>query len=218
MTVLGFSSSGIKGGNVDRMVKQVLELSGQPYEFVRLSGLSYSPCKACVYLCAKDNLCKLEDDLKEYYPKIVSASALILGTPAYFNNMNGFMTVFLERLWALRHQRFPIEGKPFFVVSTGDRLEGAEKAIESVRRRMTSYKADFLGGAAFESENFPCYSCGFGHSCQVGGLYRTYGEAALQKLKSGPVRFSQWENCAQVSEKIDALGKELRLYANSIQG
>ncbi len=208
--ILGFSSSGISGGNVDRMVKHILELSKQPYEFVRLSDMIYSPCKACVQLCAKDNLCKLEDDLKDYYPKIISASALVLGTPTYFNNMNGFMAVFLERLWALRHQRFAIKGKPFCVISTGDRLKGAEKAVEAVRQRMSSYLATFVGAAAYESENFPCYSCGFGHSCQVGGLYRTYGEAALQKLKSGPARFSQWENCAKTSKKIVALGHILR--------
>lgn len=210
MTLLGFSSSGIKNGNVDRMVKQVLETSGQPYEFIRLSELSYSPCKACVSLCAKDNFCKLEDDLKDYYPKVISASALVFGTPAYFNSMNGFMTVFLERLWALRHQRFPIEGKPFCVVSTGDRLEGAENAIEAVRKRMSSYKADFIGGVSFESENFPCCSCGFGHSCQVGGLYRTYGEEAVQKLKAGSDRFSQWEDCAKASKEIEKLGHKLR--------
>ena len=208
--ILAFSSSGISGGNVDRMVKHLLELSKQPYEFVRLSDMIYGPCKACVQLCAKDNLCKLEDDLKDYYPKIISASALVLGTPTYFNNMNGFMTVFLERLWALRHQRFPIEGTPFCVISTGDRLEGAEKAIEAVRQRMSSYHATFIGAAAYESENFPCYSCGFGHSCQVGGLYRTYGEAALQKLKSGPDRFSQWEDCAKTSKEIVELGHMLR--------
>lgn len=211
MTVFGFSSSGIKNGNVDRMVKQVLESSGQPYEFVRLSDLTYSPCKACVHLCAKDNLCKLKDDLEEYYPKIISASALVLGTSTYFDNMNGFMTVFLERLWSLRHQRFPIEGKPFCVVSTGDRLEGAEKAIEAVRRRMALYKAAFVGGAPFESENFPCYSCGFGHRCHVGGLYRTYGEEAPQKIKAGSDRFSQWEDCPHVSEKIHELGTLLRM-------
>ncbi len=62
IVILGFSSSGISGRNVDSMVKEALELSGQPYEFVRLSDMIYSPCKACVQLCAKDNLCKLEDD------------------------------------------------------------------------------------------------------------------------------------------------------------
>lgn len=214
MTLLGFSSSGIRDGNVDRMVKHILELSGQPYEFIRLSELFYSPCKACVHLCAKDNLCRLEDDLKVYYSKVVSASALVLGTPTYFNSMNGFMTVFLERLWALRHQRFPIEGKPFCVVSTGDRLEGAEKAIEAVRKRMGSYKAEYIGGALFGSENFPCYSCGYGHSCQVGGLYRTYGEEAVQKLKAGSDRFSQWEDCKKTSKEIDKLGHKLRVLMN----
>ncbi|HIJ57403.1 MAG TPA: flavodoxin family protein, partial [Deltaproteobacteria bacterium] len=63
MTVLGISSSPIRNGNVDRMVKFILENSGKPFEFINLTELSYSPCRACVHLCARDNLCRLEDDL-----------------------------------------------------------------------------------------------------------------------------------------------------------
>ena len=119
MTVLGFSSSPFIDGNVDRMVKAILEKSGKSTEFFNLSELSYGPCRACAHLCAGDNLCKLDDDLKHLYSKILSAEAIVLGTPTYFSNMNGFMAIFLERLWAFRHQSFQIEGKPFIVVSVG---------------------------------------------------------------------------------------------------
>ncbi|MCF8078376.1 MAG: hypothetical protein K9K88_03760 [Desulfobacterales bacterium] len=67
MTILGFSASAVKNGNVDRMVQAVLEKSAESYEFVRLSDLNYSPCRACPHQCAKDNLCTLDDDLKPYY-------------------------------------------------------------------------------------------------------------------------------------------------------
>ncbi len=101
------------------MVKAILEKSGKSTEFFNLSELSYGPCRACAHLCAGDNLCKLDDDLKHLYSKILSAEAIVLGTPTYFSNMNGFMAIFLERLWAFRHQSFQIEGKPFVVVSAG---------------------------------------------------------------------------------------------------
>ena len=100
LTVLGFSSSPVIDGNVDRMVKAILEKSGKSTEFFNLSELSYGPCRACAHLCAGDNLCKLDDDLKHLYSKILSAEAIVLGTPTYFSNMNGFMAIFLERLWA----------------------------------------------------------------------------------------------------------------------
>ena len=73
LTILGFSSSPIIGGNVDRMVQAILEKSGKSTEFYNLSELSYGPCRACAHLCAGDNLCKIDDDLKHLYPKITKA-------------------------------------------------------------------------------------------------------------------------------------------------
>ena len=63
MTVLGFSA-GATGheGNVDRMMKAVLERSGRQSEFVKLTDLNYSACKGCVALCAGPQVCRLEDD------------------------------------------------------------------------------------------------------------------------------------------------------------
>ncbi|UCH56910.1 MAG: flavodoxin family protein, partial [Candidatus Bathyarchaeota archaeon] len=108
MVVLGFSSSPIRSGNVDRMVLALLDMSGRPAEFVNLHDLSFGPCKACANLCAPDNMCKLDDDLKPFYPKMLEAKALVLGTPSYFNSMNSLMAMFLERLWSFRHNQFPL--------------------------------------------------------------------------------------------------------------
>jgi len=134
---------------------------------------------------------------------------LVLGTSVYFDSMNGYMSIFLERLWSLRHQKFPIEGKPFCVVATGDRLQGAENAVEAVKRRMVAYKAEFVGGVPFGSENFPCYSCGFGHRCTVGGLYRTYGRDGLRKLKTSDSLFTRWEDFSQITRQIEKLAENL---------
>ena len=209
MAILGISSSAIKGGNVDRMVKAVIDKSGKQAEFINLSDLSYGPCRACPHLCAGDNLCKLEDDLKPLYPKIVSAEAIVFGTPVYFNSMNGFMTLFLERLWSFRHQRFPLAGKPFAVVATGDRLDGAEQAVESVRRRMSAYKAKYAGGVCFGSSIFPCYTCGFGKTCRVGGLYGAHGEEGLKDLEISPKLFKRWEDHPDIAAQIDELAREI---------
>jgi len=50
LTILGFSSSPVIDGNVDRMVKAILEKSGKSTEFFNLSELSYGPCRACAHL------------------------------------------------------------------------------------------------------------------------------------------------------------------------
>ena len=95
MAILGFSSSPMLEGNVDRMVKYILDHVEKQSVFVNLTELTYSPCRACAHLCAKDNECKLDDDLKSYYPEMKNAEAIVLGTPCYFDDLNGFMTIFL---------------------------------------------------------------------------------------------------------------------------
>jgi multimeric flavodoxin WrbA len=68
MKIIGFSA-GIVGrnSNTDRMVKAIMEKSGYESEFVKLTDLNYSACKGCVWLCAKQEVCKLEDDFFPYY-------------------------------------------------------------------------------------------------------------------------------------------------------
>lgn len=220
MSIIGFSSSPIIGGNVDRMVQAILEKSGKSTEFFNLSELSYSPCRACAHLCAGDNLCKLDDDLKHLYPKILSSEAIVLGTPTYFSNMNGFMTVFLERLWAFRHQRFRLGGKPFVVVSTGAISGSPEKTIEAVKDRMAAYNANFIGSVWFASTIFPCYKCGYGLNCKIGGLYHYYGEEGQKNLKITKELFKRWEDSPMLMSKIDGLSKKLKhsINFNDYQG
>lgn len=208
MAILGFSSSPVKDGNVDRMVQALLEKTGKVTEFINLTELSYGPCRACTHLCAGHNLCELDDDLKVLYPRIVSAEAIVLGTPSWHYNMNSFMAVFLERLWAFRHIRFPLKGKPFAVVSSGG-LGSPEKAIDSVKVRMTAYRATFVGSVGFVSKILPCFKCGYGLTCKVGRLHHVYGEEGQRNLKITEDLFKRWEDSPDIRAKVKELGQKL---------
>lgn len=208
MTMVGISSSPIIGGNVDRIVQYILEHSDKPTLFINLSKLTYSPCKACAHLCAKDNLCKLEDDLKPLYSKIIQADSIILGTPSYFNDTNGFMRVFLERLWSLRHLRFPLEGKPYYVVATGG-IQTPNEAVQSVKSRMNAYRASFQGSVVFNSNIIPCFTCGYGTKCSVGASQYVYGEEGRKNLDITKESFKKWEDCPEIKEKVDSIIRDL---------
>jgi hypothetical protein len=212
MAILGFSSSPIIGGNVDRMVQAILQKCGDATEFFNLTGLSYGPCRACVHLCAGDNLCKLDDDLKQLYPKIIAAGALVLGTPVYHSNMNGFMTVFLERLWGFRHQRFPLQGKPYAVVASAAGIGNPAAAINAVKSRMSAYRAVFIESVWFNSRIFPCLKCGYGLTCDVGRLYEFYGAEGQKKLKITKRLFGQWEDSTEIISKLDVLAQQIKTY------
>jgi len=190
------------------MVQSLLKDSGKDAEFVNLTQLSFSGCRACVHRCASDNFCRIEDDLKPFYPKIVDAEAIVLGTPSYFNNVNSFMAMFLERLWSFRHQRFPLKGKPFVAVAIGG-IRSPINAVEAIKKRMTAYRAVFKGSVCYTSEIFPCYKCGYGHTCKVGSFYRVHGEEGLRSWKITNQLFHRWEDEPKVVEQIQSLSQTL---------
>ncbi|MDZ7640697.1 MAG: flavodoxin family protein [Desulfurivibrio sp.] len=208
MTLLGISSSPIQGGNVDRMVRYILQKTGKDAKFVNLSQLTFSPCRACAHLCAGDNLCKLEDDLQPWYKEILNAEALVLGTPAYFNNMNGYMTIFLERLWAFRHQKFPLQGKPYAVVASGG-VEAPDQAVAAVKNRMNSYQSTFVGDVRFKSSILPCFSCGYGSVCKIGALQMIYGEEGKKQLKVTEEFFKLWEDNPEIVKDVETIVEKL---------
>ena len=97
MRMIGFSSgAGGRNCNSDRMVKAILERSQAETEFVKLTDLTYSGCKACVHLCAGPQVCVLEDDLLPYYQKVKDADAVVLGSPVYFGTINATMMTFID--------------------------------------------------------------------------------------------------------------------------
>ena len=70
MVVIGFSSSPVRDGNVDRMVKWLLELVGPESRLINLHDLGFGPCVGCAHLCTGDNHCKLDDNLLGLYSLI----------------------------------------------------------------------------------------------------------------------------------------------------
>ena len=120
MPVIGFSAGGVgRDGNVDRMVRTVLENSGLESDFVKLTDLTYSGCKGCIDLCRDSRVCSLEDDLKPYYEKIKECSAVVIGSPVYFDRLTASTVCFLERFFGYRHMEGTFSGKKFVLVTSG---------------------------------------------------------------------------------------------------
>jgi len=215
--VIGFSSSPVRDGNVDRMVKRLLELADSEIRFINLHDLRFGPCLGCAHLCAEDNHCKLDDDLLELYPLIEGADALVLGSPDYFKGMNSLMAMFLERLWSFRHNRFPLEGKPYAVVSSGA-FQVPEKPVEAMKRRMNANRLSFVGSVEYLSKNAPCHTCGDGLTCTVGSLYNVYGEEGLERLRCGKDLYGDWEQESEVVDRVKHLGERLRVEVGQREG
>ena len=208
MKVIGFSAGSVgREGNVDRMVRAILQKSGHEAEFVKLTDLNYSGCKGCVQLCAKPQVCKLEDDAQPYYEKVKQADAVVIGTPVYFNTITATVYAFIERFFGYRHVDIPIAGKPFVLVVGG--AMSLDFAVEQFHRILGKFEVNVLDTVRFQSKVPPCFKCGRHTECEIGGLYKMLGEAAKEVTVTKEM-FTRWEDDRGVAAAVDAAAEKLR--------
>jgi len=208
MKVIGFSAGSVgREGNIDRMVKAILEKSGHEVEFVKLTDLNYSGCKGCVQLCAKPQVCKLEDDAQPYYEKIKQADAVVIGTPVYFNTITATVWAFIERFWGYRHVDIAIAGKPFVLVVGGALM--LDSAVEQFHKVLGHFEVDVVDTVTYLSKVPPCFTCGRHRDCEIGGLYWMLGEAAKEVTITREM-FTKWEDDSEVAAAVDAAAEKLK--------
>jgi multimeric flavodoxin WrbA len=208
MKVIGFSAGSVgREGNIDRMVKAILAKSGHEIEFVKLTDLSYSGCKGCVQLCAKPQVCMLEDDLQPYYEKIKQADAVVIGTPVYFDTMTATVWAFIERFFGYRHVDIPIAGKPFVVV-VGGGLK-LDNTVDQLHKVLGAFGVNLVDTVRFQSKVPPCYKCGRHRECEIGGMYKMLGEAA-KEVKVTQEMFTRWEDNRDAAAAVDAAAERLK--------
>lgn len=213
MAIIGVSGSPILDGNTDRIIKSILEQSNKDHTFINLSTMKYDPCRACAHLCAATNICPLDDDLKPYFELIRDAEALVLGTPIHAGYMSGWMFSFTTRLSCFSHVNHPLRGKPVILVVTGC-FEGTEKhAVQEFTRNVAvqSRGAKVVGHIFYASSIPPCYKCGKGNVCKVGGLWSMLGrdEEKLENFKLTQDMFRRWEDCPETAPQVEKCAKML---------
>jgi multimeric flavodoxin WrbA len=208
MKVIGFSAGSVgREGNVDRMVKAILDKSGHEIEFVKLTDLSFSGCKGCVQLCAGPQVCKLKDDAQPYYQKIKEADAVIIGTPVYMDTVSSTAWAFLERFYGYRHRSIPIAGKPFVTVVGGAMTIDA--AQESLRKLLAIFEVDVISSIKFKSSVPPCFKCGHHKDCEIGALYMMHGDAGKEVTITQEM-FTRWEDDSETVAAIHVAAEKLK--------
>jgi NAD(P)H-dependent FMN reductase len=214
MKLIGFSAGVVgRDSNVDRMVKAILEKTSCDYEFIKLNDLSYSSCKGCVWLCAKPEICNLEDDLSPYFQKIKDADAVVLGSPIHFGTVSSTMSAFISRLWGFRHVNFAIKDKPFVLILSGiGRWQ--DTAEEDFRRKLRSPRVRIVDVVRYSSEIPPCYRCGRHQECEIGGAYSIWSDKT-RTLIIKPELFRRWEDDIETVNKIEVITENLKKIHNS---
>jgi multimeric flavodoxin WrbA len=209
MTIIGVSGSPIVKGNTDRIVQAVLEQSKRDHLFVNLSTLRYDPCRACAHLCAPTNMCPIEDDLQPYLAPILKADALVFGTSVTGGNITAWMYSFLSRLWCFRHVQRLLQNKPVLLVASGlfhrSKYRVLSKFIDSVQ------SDNVLGYIYYTTMIPPCYTCGMGNICKIGGLWELLGrdEERLRNWTLQQDMFNRWEDDPGIVKEIADAAQKL---------
>jgi len=102
MKVVAFNGSPRKDGNTSILINRVFEelnKEGIETELVHIGGKDIHGCRAC-YACFKnlDKRCSHNKDiLNECIEKMLSADAIILGSPTYFSNVSSEIKALIDR-------------------------------------------------------------------------------------------------------------------------
>jgi multimeric flavodoxin WrbA len=202
MKVLGISGSPRKGQTTDRLVREVLKGVEVDTEFISLAGKQIAPCIACLR-CIEDNVCKVEDDMRDLREKIVEADAYVIGAANYYSVLNGLAHCFLERFYQFRHQEGKaLTGKLGVAVGVGGGMP--DMPVQNIQKFFEYNQIECVGSVVAQGAA-SCFSCGHGETCKVGAIHMFFGPGTKITDEITP-------DLSKQSEKIEAarsLGKSL---------
>jgi hypothetical protein len=158
-------------------------------------------------LCARPQVCKLEDDAQPYYEKVKEADAVVVGTPVYIGSIASTAWAFIERFFGYRHVDIPIAGKPFVTVVGG--AMAMDSAVEQLHKVLGLLEVNVIDTIKFRSKIPPCFKCGRHKDCEIGGLYKMLGDAA-KELTVTQEMFTRWEDDSATAAAIDAAAEKLK--------
>lgn len=97
--ILGISGSPRVNGNTEILLSEALKaaaMDGAETELISLAGKEIKPCDAC-FSCRKTGECRIKDDFKEIFQKMVKADGLILASPVYFGSATPKIKALIDR-------------------------------------------------------------------------------------------------------------------------
>jgi len=102
MKVLAINGSPRKNGNTSLLINHVfdvLQAEGVETEMVQLAGKTIRGCTACNQcIVRKDGHCAISNDIvNELIDKMVTADAIILGSPTYFSDVTAELKALIDR-------------------------------------------------------------------------------------------------------------------------
>ena len=144
MLVLAVKGSPRAEGKTNRFIDEYLRGVSDAGNEIKIYDIGNKPllgCQAC-YVCKQTVTdCVIDDELKDYFSDLHTASALIVGAPNYASSVCGQMVSFMNRHYSLinedRSVRIPSGIKVTGVFAQGQ--QDKEKYIENYRWFMSDF-------------------------------------------------------------------------------
>ncbi len=202
MKVLGIAGSPRKGETTEKLVKEVLSAVDADTEFVSLARKDIGPCIACLG-CVEDNVCKVEDDMRELREKIVEADAYVVGAANYYSTLNARAHCFLERFYQFRHREGKtVAGKLGIAVGVGG--GDGQPVVDAIKTFFQYNQIECVGEVTAKGAAC-CFICGYGETCKVGAIHMFFGPGT----KITPEIIPDLSKQPDKTEAAHAAGQEL---------
>lgn len=147
MKVIGIVGSMRRKGNTAILVQESLlgaEELGAEVALLHLSDREIAFCDGCES-CVQTGECSIADDMQPLYDQLLAADGIILGTPVYFWNVSAQLKTFMDRTYALQHQR-KLRNKVGGIVVVAERA-GCVAAFSALSAFFTLHRMIEGGGA-----------------------------------------------------------------------
>jgi multimeric flavodoxin WrbA len=139
--IMGIIGSPRKNGNTDVLVSRILDGArdnGANVNRISIANLKISECDGCHACWKEKHVCSKADDMRDLYPNIIEADAIVFGTPVYWFGPTAIMKCFIDRFvyFNCPATRKNIRNKPAVIaIPFEDRTyETAEPVVEFFAR------------------------------------------------------------------------------------
>lgn len=89
-----------RNSNTEKLLSEILRPcieKGTSVKIVRIRDARISPC--CGWSdCYHENYCIVKDNMQSIYEEAEKAKAWVLASPTYFDNVSGYMKIFMDRM------------------------------------------------------------------------------------------------------------------------
>jgi multimeric flavodoxin WrbA len=131
--VLGICGSPRAGGNSEWLLRATLNAlpSGSVRsEVLLLSQAHLALCRGCLS-CEDKHACPVDDDMRQFLPRMLASDLILFATPAYFDGIPGLLKNFIDRTNIIVDK---LEGKSVGIIVVGQADEASwTRAVDNLR-------------------------------------------------------------------------------------